>query len=182
MTRAVSDLSITMSHEEATAKLAEMTTTPPPDPKSPAGARAARNAKLNDAAWYDRFANGSPEAYREFADLSERGEADKLDRIIAGTYERPTGSFETLVDGQLSTSDTIAGVERLKDTGVSADAIRDFMNGKPLPAADYDFIMELRRQRMSDPLWLKRLEAKDAVAVRELNIFGMAKIQGRAPA
>jgi hypothetical protein len=170
-----SDEIFAMTPAEATAFLAEMAKAPPPDPASPAGARAELNAKLADPAWFSRYTNGSVETQTEFAELTERGAADKVDRLIDGTYSTTPFDF---TDGGVSPHDAMGAAAWLRDAGVEPAAIKQLLEGHPVSKQELQAVEQHRARLLGDPEWTKRMLAGDAAARRDLLLFSLLRVVG----
>jgi hypothetical protein len=154
-----------MTPQEATAALQRMSeayesrTAPPPDkPGNATEAKARLDHLVRDGEWGKKLEAGDADTNKEFHALTtfaaEAQPADQLDRVLAGTAERPM--IETVTDGQLSTGKLMSAVDGLREVGLSDDVIREAINGGKNSAAIHRATQELKTKLFSDPAWLKR--------------------------
>lgn len=167
-----------MTPEMATAKLGELAAAyqgPAPDAGSPAAARAELAAKLNDPQFYTKFANSSSEARAQFNDLLARGKADAADLIIAGKADT---RFEVTTGGEVSKRDQMTAAAGLLEAGIKPDQVKRLLNNEPLSRADYETVLNVEREKLGDPEFVKRWLEGGAEEKRVMALVGIYKTVG----
>jgi hypothetical protein len=149
---------------------------PPPDPNSPAGARAALQAKFNDPSWHGKFANGSSELRAEFQTLLERGRADRTDTIIAQTAKQPVG--DTTTGSGVTTNDAMQGAAALLGAGITPEQIKSLLDNAPLSRSDYEIVMSVKRTKLGDPNFTKAYLAGSSEERRIMTLIGAYTVRG----
>lgn len=149
---------------------------PPDKPSTPSEAKAKLDYLARDREWGKKLEAGDTETQKEFHTLTalaaEAQPADQLDKVIAGTAERPM--FETVTDGQLSTGKLMSAVDGLRKVGISDDAIREAMNGGKNSAVIHRAVQELKAKLFGDQAWVKRYLDGGAVERRQATLIAIA--------
>jgi hypothetical protein len=170
------DLSLTP--EQATAKLAELAAARTPAPPSldvaPATAVDARrrlDVLGNDPAWRDKFLAGHPAALREFTALHERINAgDPVADALAGAVQ-PPGEVEVTGEDQISRRNLAQTVQEYRELGISDEASVDIIQGRPQTPEAIAATKIMLNQRKGDPAWVQRYLAGGATEKREMTLM-----------
>ena len=120
-------------------------------PTSPAEAAQRLEALGADQKWRDAYLAGDGPARKQFDELMavKHAPVDNLDAIVKG-IARPDNIS---INGQTSVRDDMSVAADLRGLGVPDAAIRQLLEGKPVSKAEYDNIVSLRADRMSDSTW-----------------------------
>jgi hypothetical protein len=154
-------LDLSMTHEEATAKLAEAAAAyapapPPIDPQNAGDARRRLDVLTKDREWGARFFAGHIAERKEFQALQEKIAAG--DPAI-GAPPAAGGEFDFSSEDQPSRQVLNGTVQMLRDAGVGDGAISQALTGKAESAEAIAAVKVFRNQKMSDPEWTKRFLA-----------------------
>lgn len=142
----------------------------PAPPATPAEAAARLDGLMADPKWASKMLSGNGPEVRELHDLvAKKSSGDKIDQIIAGTVEPPI--FETLHEGQLSTRNVMTSVADLREIGLTDAVIRQAIEGKPVPRAEYAAVKRLHADRLANAEWTAKLLKGGAVERRELTLM-----------
>jgi hypothetical protein len=166
-------MDVTLDHEGATARLAEMTASyqaardgapPPLEPATAGDARRRLDVLNKDAAWGARLISGDVAARTEFRELLEKiGAGDPA----IGAAPPAGGQFDFSSEDQPSRQVLSGTVQMLREAGVSDGAISQALKGTPESPEAIAATKVLKAQRMSDPEWTKRFLAGGATEKRE---------------
>jgi hypothetical protein len=149
---------------------------PTDKPTTAAEAKVRLDHLSRDPKWGEKLIAGDTDTLKGFRDLSalaaEAQPGDQLDRVIAGTAERPM--METVTDGQLSTGKLMSAVEGLREIGLSDDAIKEAINGGKNSAVIHRAVQELKTKLFGDPAWVKRYLDGGAIERRQATLISIA--------
>jgi hypothetical protein len=148
----------TLTPAEATARLTEMGTAPPPIvPQNARDAKAQLDLLGRDPNWSRAFFSGNAAVRAQFDRLTALvANSDPVADTLAGV-EQPQQIVETLTGGQLPARDVKAYVADMRVAGHSDGAIAQAMTGTPVTAAEVAATRSLQAARHSDPEWRARL-------------------------
>jgi len=133
---------------------------PPPAPVIPTNAAEAV-ARLNElkgtAEWRDQYLSGSSSHAKELRALEaviNNGDHPDVDRAMAGISE--PGGIQSSNHVEM-----IATAEMLRELGASEGVIRQTLNNDPVTQQEHDAVARLKRAKMADAEWSKKLFAGD---------------------
>jgi|SRR6185437_128602 len=174
-----------LTPEQATAKLAELTAAfhgTPDKPTTPAEAKARLDALSKDPKWRGDYLAGNGEARREFGSLTEmvaRAES-RIDEVMNGTGPAPMMEVTT-PEHPFTTAELRSAVDGLREIGLGDDVIRQVLEDYEVSPEERRAVENLRRDRMADAEWTKKLLAGDHKAKRELTLMSIvlsSKVRG----
>lgn len=156
-----------LTHEQADAKLAEMTAAyrgPGEDPKS----------KLHAA-----YADDTKRQKLEAGDLATKREFDELIKAVTV----PADPVEAALSGKLSNFPTSEELQlsrsasMLRGLGLSDDAVREAISDSTTSQEIHDAAKAWKAQHLSDQDWVKRWLNGDAEAIKEMTLCGILLTQ-----
>jgi hypothetical protein len=182
MTDTTTDIS-TLTPEEAGAKLVEMKKAydgPPPSatPATAVEAGARLDVLAKDPNFLNRLMAGNMETKAEFERLHELiVKGDRVGDVLAGLGSPP--EFETTMAGELSTRNTIAAVEALREIGLREDQIRDTLTDTSnYSAEDVATALRAKSEMMGSEEFRARFLRADSEAVRMMATANHIIVQG----
>ena len=179
-------LDLSMTHEQATAKLAEMaaaqvTPAPPPlEPKTPGDAQRRLDLLTKDREWGARYLSGDLTARTEFRALQDQiAGRDLVSETLAGTL--PAGNESDFSSEDRPSRYVLNETVRMyRDSGISDGAISQALKGTPETPEAIAAVRVFYNQKTSDPEWRAKLLSGDATAKREWML--MSIVLSGAPA
>jgi hypothetical protein len=158
---------VPLTHEQADAKLAEMTAAyngPGDDPRSKLHAAYADNAKRG------KLEAGDLATKREFDELI-RGAAVPADPVEAAL----SGKLPDIPTSEQLEDSRTAGM--LRGLGLSDDAVREFISGQPTTQEVQDAAKAWKKQHLGDTEWKQKWLSGDAQAIKEMTLCSIILTQ-----
>jgi hypothetical protein len=117
---------------------------------SPQQAAARLQDLMQNEKWSAALTAGNGPQGQEFRALMEKKFADdaRLDRIVAGT--ETAAPFETVANGELTTSKLMASAEQMRNFGLTDDAIKQAISDTPVSRSEFNAVKILRGDMMAD--------------------------------
>lgn len=150
--------------------------TPPPVPSPASTARSQLDAMASDPGFAERFNSGDPAAKQAVAQALEarRDDGGSLMATVSDNVHIEGAGEYTIGTSAVpdrTMQDAIAGFRALGLTDADAFEIlngRELATGRPWPPEVVARTRALRTQRLNDPDWVKRLNARGWQEQREL--------------
>lgn len=126
-------------------------------PPAPPAAANASEAQLKidvltaDRAWTDRFLGGDPAAVNEFKALSGVAvDGGTAEDVVASVMNGKAPEFGNGKQRQMAVT-----VEHFRDLGIADGVTKEFLSGHQYSPQEYQAVASLKRQLMSDPVFVK---------------------------
>jgi hypothetical protein len=176
-------LDLSLSPQEATAKLGELSAAvappaPPIDPQNATDARRRMDVLIADREWGARFFAGHMAERKEFQALQDRIAAG--DSVSIWGAAPPGSEFDFSSEDKPSQHVLNETVKMYRDAGVGDGAIAQALKGTPESAEAVAAVRVFHNQKMSDPEWRTKLLSGDVTAKREFYL--MSIVLAGAPA
>lgn len=140
-------------------------------PSTPAEAATQLDKLSADPKWRAAYLAGDGPAKQQFDQLmsAKHAPSDNIDAIVKGTA-RPD-NIE--VDGQTSISNQMSAAADMRALGIPDVAIRQLLEGNPVSRAEYDNVVSLRADRMTNSEWSAAYLKGSQSHVREMQLMNI---------
>jgi hypothetical protein len=132
---------------------------------------------MDDPGHAAKFLAGDAAAKAEVGKLIRaKLEGDRVDAALAGALS-PSGLLQPNIGG-ISPQNLNAAVAGFREIGVSTEALREMLTGKPVDQATYDAVMEFRSQLLGSREWVQKWMSGDRECRKQAVLFAIVKNNG----
>jgi hypothetical protein len=152
------DVGATMSAEQATAQLEQMSVAYSASMAPATAGPAAQLTRLTSSrSWAEQFFAGSVDARRQFAELTQQiANANPTDAVLADAAPVAPTQGELTIGDEAPIAAQRSAVDFLREAGLNNETILQALTGEPVPAYERAFVQAFQAQCHGDEDWRRR--------------------------